>query len=520
MKKALLLLIILLALLGGALLFIQQGGSRPDGSGPPLVVYCGAGLKKPVEAVANLFTAETGQSVQFQFGGSATLLSQLQVAKQGDLFVAADQGTMEAARERGLVKEVLPVLRQIPVIAVAAGNPKGIRTLDDLMREDVRTAICNPEAASAGKSTRAALGDRWETFASRVAVMKPTVPEITSDLSLGVVDAAIVWEAMTVQFPGLEAVRVPELDAVAEVASIGVLTTATDPAAALRFARFLTAPEKGAAVIQEVGFEPIPGDIWATQPTLILYSGGVNRPAIEGLLRSFADREGVEVTTVFNGCGILCATMQAMTSTEDPKFPDAYYACDLCFVPPVAEHFPEVTLLTETDIGIAVPKEKAATVRTLVDLTQPGLKVGICNAKQSTLGYMTDGILRDSGLHKAIMKNVVVQVPTADFLINQMRGGALDAAIVYRVNAQLQEEHLAFEKIEHPGAVAIQPFAVRKDSPRAQLAGRLLEHLLANETAFTGTGFVWRADEAPIQSRDIEVPPWLQASGAEPGQLD
>ena len=48
--------------------------------------------------------------------------------------------------------------------------------------------------------------------------------------------------------------------------------------------------------------------------------------------------------------------MKTMGDSSNPKFPDAYYACDVCFVPPVAQQFPEAVMLTETDIVIAVPK--------------------------------------------------------------------------------------------------------------------------------------------------------------------
>ena len=175
------------------------------------------------------------------------------------------------------------------------------------------------------------------------------------------------------------------------------------------------------------GFQLAGGDKWAEKPELTLYSGGVNRLAIEKLLRQFADREGINLTTVFNGCGILCATMKTMGDAKAAKFPDAYYACDLCFVPPVAEQFPEAVMLTETDIGIAVRKGNPHGVRTLADLALPGLKVGLCNAEQSTLGFMTRGMLKQTGLLESVRKNVVVEVPTADFLINQMRAGGLDA---------------------------------------------------------------------------------------------
>ena len=318
-----------------------------------------------------------------------------------------------------------------------------------------------------------------------------------------------------------EAKSIREVIPVAEKDGVKIFAAVTagceKPAAALRFARYLAAPEKGNRIFRDAGFTEIPGDVWASKPELILFSGGVNRPAVEKLLADFSDREGVTLSTVFNGCGILCASMKTMEAADSmagekvTHFPDAYYACDLCFVPPVAEHFNEVVLLTETDIGIVVPKANPHNIRTLTDLAKPGLKVGLSNQKQSTLGYMTQGILRSSGLEKAIRKNAVSEVPTADFLITQLRSDSLDAAIVYRVNAELQKEHLEFIPIKHQGAKAVQPFSVRHDSKKRQLAQRLQDHFLAHPEAFEEKGFVWRGDEGVMKTKDIEIPEWLRA---------
>ncbi len=511
--KKITVLIILLALALGAVAFIQhRHASSPNA--PTLSVFCAAGLKKPVEAIADQYRRESGVEVQLQYGGTGTLLSQIRAAKRGDIFIAADDGSLADARKFDTIREVIPLVRQHPVIAVQKGNPKNIRGLEDLLRDGVRVALANPEAASIGRITSAVLGEGWEPLAKHAAVMKPTVTEIASDLSLGAVDAAIVWDATVAQFSGLEAVEVPALAARVENASAAVLAACTQPVATLRFARYLAAPEKGGEIFAKAGFTFAGGDKWAEKPEMILYSGGVNRPAIEQLLREFADREGATVTTVFNGCGILCASMKAMTDTK--KFPDAYYACDLCFVPPVAKFFPESVMLTQTDIGIVIKKGNPHGIHTLADLAQPGLRVGLTNAEQSTLGFMVRGMLRDSGLDAAVRKNVVVEVPTADFLINQMRAGALDAAIVYRVNAATQSEHLEYLPIDHAGAKAVQPFSVRADTPNAQLAGRLLAFFKMNRARFEGAGFEWRGDEPAVQSAKIEVPPWLRESGRGP----
>jgi molybdenum ABC transporter molybdate-binding protein len=476
-----------------------------------LTVYCAAGLKKPVEALAKQFETETGTTISLQYGGTGTLLSQIQVAKQGDLFIAADDGSLADAKKLNIVLESLPIAVQHPVVAVKKGNPKNITSLATL--QGARFALANPDAASISKVTRKLLGSQWDALAAAATVMKPTVPELASDVVIGAVDAAIVWDSTVPQFKDLEAVELPELTAHRENASAAILTATTQSALALQFARYLASPDKGAPIMQAHHFTPAPGDPFVTKPELVLYSGGVNRPAIEKLVQEFADREGVTVTTVFNGCGILCATMKALDATSGTKMPDAYYACDVCFVPPVADQFPEAVLLTETAIIIATPKGNPKNIKTLADLAQPGLKLGVCNAEQSTLGFMTQAMLKSTNLLDSVMKNVVVQVPTADFLVNQMRAGALDAAIVYQVNVQQVAEH--FDMIPLPKDIsrAIQPFAVRKASPHYHLSQRLLNYLRAHRSAFEDAGFIWKGESQPIPSNQLEIPEYLKGAG-------
>lgn len=484
--------------------------SREAAPTPKLTVFCAANLNKPVTAIAEQYRKELGVEVQVQPGPTGTLLSQLQVAKKGDLFVAADDESLQIARSKKLIREVLPLVVQHPVIAVAKGNPKGVRTIADLLRDDVKLALPDPGSASVGKVSRKLLGAQWDALDKKKVVMKPTVTEVAADVQLHTADAAIVWDSTVAQFKELEAVIVPELSRHAENASAAVLDFCTQTQEALRFARYLAAPDRGGKAFEAQGFKLAGGDKWAVKPEMILYSGGVNRPAIEKLLQEFSDREGVTVTTVFNGCGILCAAMKTMGDSSNPKFPDAYYACDVCFVPPVAEHFPEAVMMTETDIVIAVPKGNPKNVRTLADLAQPGLRVGLSNAEQATLGFMTRAILKSMNLHDSVMKNVVVQVPTADFLINQMRAGGLDAAIVYKVNVQPQAEHLESIPLPADKAKAVQPFAVRADSANRRLSQRLLVFLKEHKESFEKAGFVWTGDGPPVASDKLAIPDHLK----------
>jgi molybdate transport system substrate-binding protein len=483
---------------------------QKEPAGTSLTVFCAAGLKQPVEQIAAAFEKETGTAVQLQFGGTSTLLTQLRVAKQGDLFIAADDGALADAKKQDLTREELRLVQQWPVIAVAKGNPKKINGLDSLLAADVKLALANPEAASVSKVTKKLLGARWDALAAKAAVMKPTVMDVAADLSLGSVDAAVIWNSTVPQFEKLEAIEVPELQKHTEFATAAVLTSSADSSLALRFARYLSAPEKGAVTFEKNGFKAVAGDAWSLRPDLILYSGGVNRLAIEGLLKKFAAREGISVTTTFNGCGILCAAMKTMGDTTNPKYPDVYYACDICFVPPVAKQFPEAVLLTEAEIIIAVPKGNPKGIHTLADLAREGLKIGICNAEQSTLGYLTQAMLKSMNLWDSVSKNASAQSPTGDLLVNQLRTGSLDAAVVYLNNIVPQKEHLDAIKLPADKAKAIQPFAVRQDSPHRQLGQRLLAFLLKNRESFEEAGFTWSPNLTPLKSSEIELPEWLK----------
>ena len=151
--KAILGSVLAAALLVG-LLFWKPGETGRAKITQPLIVYCAAGIKPPMEAAARAYEQAYEVNIQLQYGGSGTLLSNLRVSRQGDLFLAADDSYLQIARTNLLVDEVIPLARIRPVIAVRKGNPKKIAGLSDLLREEVVVAQANPDAAAVGKVTR------------------------------------------------------------------------------------------------------------------------------------------------------------------------------------------------------------------------------------------------------------------------------------------------------------------------------------------------------------------------------
>lgn len=482
------------ALLAVLILLLVMDSNRPAAAvKEPLIVYCAAGLRAPVEVIAQNYEKEYGVPVQLQFGGSQTLLASLEVARKGDLYLPADDGYIRLAHEKGLAAETLPIARMNTVLAVKKGNPKNIRTFDDLLRRDVVIAQANPDAAAIGKITRDAFQrtGKWTAVEQRTKVFKPTVNDVANDVKLGTVDTGFVWDSLARQYPDLEIVRLPSLEGAQANITLTVLNSSQHPTAALRFARYLSARDKGLKEFERFHYDPVAGDVWAETPELVLYSGGMNRVAIEETLNRFERREGARLTRVYNGCGILVGQIKAGGR------PDAYLTCDKSFVPPVADLFPEAPVeVSDSQIVILVPKGNPRGIRSLADLAQPGLRVGVGNPEQSTLGAMTRHLLEQDGILAPVMTNVVTQTPTADMLVNQMRTGSLDAAVVYVSNTMKVREQLEIVPLRGPGATAVQTFSVGANSQHKQLAARLLAALKSAESRsrYEEAGFHWRGD--------------------------
>jgi molybdenum ABC transporter molybdate-binding protein len=428
-------------------------------------------------------------AVQLQYGGSQTLLANLEVSKRGDLYLPADDSYLDLARQKNLIAESISLARMQAMLAVRKGNPLQIKTLDDLLRPGIKLAQANPDAAAIGNLTRQALkkSGRWDALAAHTLVFKPTVNDVANDIRLGAADAGLLWDALAPQYPELQFIALPELTNIQARIAVAVLHSSDQPSAALRFARFLGARDKGLLEFQRQGYEPLPGDLWADRPELRLFCGAMLRPAVEQTLAAFQQREGAQITCVYNGCGILVSQMRA------GQHPDAYFACDKSFMTQVSNLFLDAEDISQNQLVILVPRGNPRHVHSLKDLGQPGLKLGVGHEKQCALGVLTKTALLANGLYGDVMRNVAVQSPTGDLLVNQLRAGSLDAVIAYISNATGSQNQLEPIAIDIPCAIAAQPLAAARQSDYPQLTTRLLHALKsqASKERFESAGFKW-----------------------------
>lgn len=481
-----------LVLLGVLAANVIRRAPQPSvtGTSEPLIIYCAGSNKSVLEAIRRDYERDYPTRLQIQYGPSQTLLASLEVSRTGDLYLPADDSYLGLARDRDLLVDQFPLATMNAVVAVPQGNPKRIALLEDLLSSDVRLAQASSEAAAIGKLTRQALtaSGQWDQLHARTTVYKTTVNEVANDVKVGAVDAGIVFDAVLHDYDSLEAVALPELAGVTANVAVAVLKSSVQPTQAMHFARYLASRDKGLARYREFGFQPVEGDAWSEQPEITLYSGSMLRPAIEATITDFEKREGVRVTRVYNGCGILVAQMKA------GQVPDAYFACDMEFMNQVRGLFPESENVSQNELVILVQKGNPLGIKTLRDLGNPGLRVGIGHEKQCAMGWLTQRTFDEGGVKEQVMKNVAVQTPTGDMLVNQMRSGSLDAAVAYLSNAAGSADSLDAIRISGiPCSVATQPFGVAKDSAHKQLAERLRQALRAeaSKERFTSEGFRW-----------------------------
>lgn len=485
-------------------------GDNGSSSSEQLVLFCAAGMSQPVEELVARYQQEYGVTIQVEFGGSGKLLSKIRVARDhGDLFLAADDFYTNLARsdDPPRVIETIPVAMMHPVIALSEEGQGKVRSLDDLLKDDVKVVLANPELAAVGRLSQQLLSDsgHWEPLERQKAEFRAkisfagTVNEVANALKIGAADAGIIWGAMARQ-RGLEMIEVPSFARAKKQITLGVLNSSKHPSATLRFARYLASREPGMIVFEKWHFKPIPdADAWKVSPELQISSGAMLRPGIEQAIKRFELREGVRVNRTYNGCGLLVAQMKAGTR------PDAYFSCDVSFMDEVQDLFGQPIDVSENDMVILVPTGSTK-IRSLSDLTQPGLKLGLAHPENSALGVLTKRLLDEIGYYQQILEagSIAVESATGDFLVNQMVTGALDGAIVYRSNAMATLENLQkYEvlSIDHPQAFARQPFAVGKESENKYLTLRLRDMILSDKTEeqFGSIGFRWtaKAHESP-----------------------
>lgn len=195
--------LVMLNLLIGALLVgctQKEDQSSQSKEQKHLLVYAGSASKPPTEEAARIFEEKTGVKVDLVFGGSGTVLSQMKLNKQGDIYFPGSSDFMEKAKKENLVfpDTEKNIVYLVNAINVQKGNPKGIKELKDLLKPDLKVAIGNPETVCVGLYAteivdKSLSPEEKAAFQKNLINYTESCDKTATAVSLKTVDAVIGW---------------------------------------------------------------------------------------------------------------------------------------------------------------------------------------------------------------------------------------------------------------------------------------------------------------------------------------
>ncbi len=226
-----------------------------------LLVYCGAGMRKPMDEIGSLFKDEHGVSINYNYAGSNTLLSQMELTQKGDVYMPGATYYFDLAREKGLTDHEQLIAYHVPVIAVPRGNPAGITSLADLAEPEVKVILGDSKAAASGKLANKILEKNglYDAVEKNVIARGATVNELMVYVSMKQADASIIWGDLVVNSEKMEIVEISGGQNIIKIVPIGTLTSSEQKDTATKFVDFVASPA-GKAIFEKHGFTAYPNE--------------------------------------------------------------------------------------------------------------------------------------------------------------------------------------------------------------------------------------------------------------------
>jgi molybdate transport system substrate-binding protein len=224
-----------------------------------VTVFAGSASKPPLEEAAQAFEKQTGIHVYTNYGGSGTMLSQMELSRTGDIYLPGSQDYMARAENKNLIDtaSVKKLAYLVPVIAVQHGNPQNIKSLADLARPGIKVGIGNPESVCLGLYAIEILNSNklLADVGKNIIVNAESCEKTATLISLKSVDAVIGWDVFHQWEPdNIDVVYLApgQLPRLAYI-PVAVSSFTADKASATKFIDFLVS-SKGQQIFQKWGY--------------------------------------------------------------------------------------------------------------------------------------------------------------------------------------------------------------------------------------------------------------------------
>jgi molybdate transport system substrate-binding protein len=222
----------------------------PSGS---IVVFAAASLKPAFTQISQQFkTDNPGSGVDFDFGGSSELATQLTQGATADVFASADTAQMDTVTKAGLLAgNPTNFASNTLVIVTAPGNPKSIGSFGDLAKPGLSVVICQKPVPCGSATQR--IEDSTRVRLNPVSE-ELSVTDVLNKVTTGQADAALVYVTDAKNAGDkVTTVNFPEAAGAVNVYPIGVLKKAPQPTLAQKFVTLVTS-DTGQQILAQSGF--------------------------------------------------------------------------------------------------------------------------------------------------------------------------------------------------------------------------------------------------------------------------
>lgn len=455
----------LMTVAGLAILAAVAGGCRPAAapqqaaSGPPtpnadisgeITIFVPCGVAGPYGEIKAAFMKKyPGVTVKQELANIDVQTKLLEDGKATpDAWIAlGDQETKRIQKTGRIDGEPVTFAYNSLALMVARNNPLNIESLEDLAKPEVKTiALASPENSSGFYAEQAfrKVGV-WDKIQSKLWVTdQPAM--IKTQLAAGKAEVGVVYypcarEAKLVggkpqDLPGKVQLlnKLPEDVAARFPVQAAVIKGAANPKAARAFLEFMLTQE-GQDIWEAWTFDR--AKEVAGRVALYCYCGAGIRPMMDAAVDAFKQRQpNTRIDVGYAGSGCLLSQL-AFGKRGDLYVPGEDFYLDqarsrdfIASAKPVGSFEPVLL------VGKGNPKG----IKTVADLTRPGVRVALGEPQACAVGLAAENLLKKAGLAEKVQKNVRLLAGNVPELGNAVKLGTIDVAIVWNVTAAQQAE--------------------------------------------------------------------------------
>jgi len=215
---------------------------------------------------------------------------------------------------------------------------------------------------------------------------------------------------------------------------------------------------------------------------LLVFAGAASKPATEEVVKAFEKKTGVKVNVTFGGSGFVLSQM-TLTKKGDIYFPGSSDYME------IAKKRGDIIQETEKYVAYLVPainvqKGNPKGIKSLADLSRPGVRVAIANPEGVCVGlYAVEIIERNlnSAQKTAFLKNLVNFTESCEKTATAVSLKTVDAVIGWRVFQYWDPERIETIPLKRHEIIRVGyiPIAVSKFTSNRVLAQKFIDFVLS-----------------------------------------